>query len=52
VQKPKLPLVTWVTGAGPIGLMFIMLVYFGGKATQLDLLPSASKKSFKGSRGV
>jgi L-iditol 2-dehydrogenase len=34
-----------VTGAGPIGLMFMMLVkYFGGRAIATDLLPSRSKK--------
>ncbi len=35
-----------VTGAGPIGLMFIMLVkYFGGKAIATDLLPSRVEKA-------
>lgn len=35
-----------VTGAGPIGLMFIMLVkYFGGKAIATDLLPSRIEKA-------
>ncbi|MBW4618185.1 MAG: zinc-dependent dehydrogenase [Cyanosarcina radialis HA8281-LM2] len=35
-----------ITGAGPIGLMFIMLVkYFGGKAIATDLLPSRIEKA-------
>ncbi|MDZ7956817.1 MAG: zinc-dependent dehydrogenase [Aulosira sp. DedQUE10] len=35
-----------VTGAGPIGLMFIMLVkYFGGRAIATDLLPSRIEKA-------
>jgi L-iditol 2-dehydrogenase len=35
-----------VTGAGPIGLMFIMLVqYFGAKAIATDLLPSRIEKA-------
>lgn len=35
-----------VTGAGPIGLMFVMLVkYFGAKAIATDLLPSRIEKS-------
>ncbi|AFY55740.1 theronine dehydrogenase-like Zn-dependent dehydrogenase [Rivularia sp. PCC 7116] len=35
-----------ITGAGPIGLMFIMLVkYFGGKAISTDLLPSRIQKA-------
>lgn len=35
-----------VTGAGPIGLMFIMLIkYFGGKAIATDLLPSRIEKA-------
>lgn len=35
-----------VTGAGPIGLMFIMLVrYVGGKAIATDLLPSRIEKA-------
>ncbi|HBE20687.1 MAG TPA: sorbitol dehydrogenase [Cyanobacteria bacterium UBA11149] len=35
-----------VTGAGPIGLMFIMLVnYFGGVAIATDLLPSRIDKA-------
>ncbi|MBD2462782.1 alcohol dehydrogenase catalytic domain-containing protein [Oscillatoria sp. FACHB-1407] len=35
-----------VTGAGPIGLMFIMLVkYFGAKAIATDLLPSRLEKA-------
>lgn len=35
-----------VTGAGPIGLMFVMLVkYFGGKAIATDLLPSRIEKA-------
>lgn len=35
-----------ITGAGPIGLMFIMLVkYFGAKAIATDLLPSRIQKA-------
>jgi L-iditol 2-dehydrogenase len=35
-----------VTGAGPIGLMFIMLVkYFGAKAIATDLIPSRIEKA-------
>jgi len=35
-----------VTGAGPIGLMFIMLIkYFGGKAIATDLLPARIEKA-------
>ena len=35
-----------ITGAGPIGLMFVMLVkYFGGKAIATDLLPSRIEKA-------
>ncbi|MFB2836174.1 zinc-dependent dehydrogenase [Floridanema evergladense] len=35
-----------ITGAGPIGLMFIMLVkYFGGRAIATDLLPSRIEKA-------
>lgn len=35
-----------VTGAGPIGLMFIMLVqYFGARAIATDLLPSRIQKA-------
>jgi L-iditol 2-dehydrogenase len=35
-----------VTGAGPIGLMFIMLVkYFGGRAIATDLMPSRIEKA-------
>jgi len=35
-----------VTGAGPIGLMFIMLVrYFGGRAIATDLLPTRIEKA-------
>ncbi|MBD2773033.1 alcohol dehydrogenase catalytic domain-containing protein [Iningainema tapete] len=35
-----------ITGAGPIGLMFIMLVkYFGAKAYATDLLPSRIEKA-------
>lgn len=35
-----------ITGAGPIGLMFIMLVkYFGAKAIATDLLPSRIEKA-------
>jgi L-iditol 2-dehydrogenase len=37
-----------ITGAGPIGLMFIMLVkYFGGKAIATDLLPSRIEKALE-----
>jgi len=37
-----------VTGAGPIGLMFIMLVkYFGGIAIATDLLPSRIEKALQ-----
>jgi L-iditol 2-dehydrogenase len=37
-----------VTGAGPIGLMFIMLVkYFGGKAIATDLIPSRIEKALQ-----
>ena len=37
-----------VTGAGPIGLMFVMLVkYFGAKAIATDLLPSRIEKAVK-----
>ena len=37
-----------ITGAGPIGLMFIMLVkYFGGKAISTDLLPSRIEKAIE-----
>jgi L-iditol 2-dehydrogenase len=37
-----------VTGAGPIGLMFMMLVkYFGAKAIATDLLPSRIEKALK-----
>jgi L-iditol 2-dehydrogenase len=37
-----------VTGAGPIGLMFIMLVkYFGGRAIATDLLPSRIEKAMQ-----
>jgi L-iditol 2-dehydrogenase len=37
-----------VTGAGPIGLMFIMLVqYFGGRAIATDLIPSRIEKALK-----
>ncbi len=37
-----------ITGAGPIGLMFIMLVkYFGAKAIATDLLPSRMDKAIK-----
>lgn len=37
-----------VTGAGPIGLMFIMLVkYFGGRAIATDLLPSRIEKALQ-----
>jgi len=45
--KAQIPLVTSsVTGAGPIGLMFIMLVkYFGGKDRN-DLLPSQKALSW------
>jgi L-iditol 2-dehydrogenase len=35
-----------ITGAGPIGLMFIMLVkHFGGRAIATDLLPSRIEKA-------
>ena len=35
-----------VTGAGPIGLMFIMLIkYFGGRAIATDLIPSRREKA-------
>jgi L-iditol 2-dehydrogenase len=35
-----------ITGAGPIGLMFAMLVkYFGGRAITTDLLPSRVEKA-------
>jgi L-iditol 2-dehydrogenase len=35
-----------ITGAGPIGLMFIMLVkYFGGRAIATDLLPARLEKA-------
>lgn len=35
-----------ITGAGPIGLMFIMLVkYFGGRAIATDLIPSRLEKA-------
>ncbi len=35
-----------ITGAGPIGLMFIMLVkYFGARAISTDLLPSRIEKA-------
>lgn len=35
-----------VTGAGPIGLMFIMLInYFGGRAISTDLLPTRLDKA-------
>lgn len=37
-----------VTGAGPIGLMFIMLVkYFGARAIATDLLPSRIEKALE-----
>ncbi|HLO87347.1 MAG TPA: zinc-dependent dehydrogenase [Nostocaceae cyanobacterium] len=37
-----------ITGAGPIGLMFIMLVkYFGGRAIATDLLPSRIEKALE-----
>jgi L-iditol 2-dehydrogenase len=37
-----------VTGAGPIGLMFMMLVkYFGAKAIATDLLPSRIEKALE-----
>lgn len=37
-----------VTGAGPIGLMFVMLVnYFGAKAIATDLLPSRIEKALQ-----
>jgi L-iditol 2-dehydrogenase len=35
-----------VVGAGPIGLMFVMLIkYFGGRAIATDLLPSRIEKA-------
>lgn len=35
-----------ITGAGPIGLMFIMLVrYFGGRAIATDLIPARIEKA-------
>ncbi len=35
-----------VTGAGPIGLMFIMLIkYFGGRAISTDLIPARLEKA-------
>jgi L-iditol 2-dehydrogenase len=37
-----------ITGAGPIGLMFIMLVkYFGGRAIATDLLPNRIEKAIE-----
>jgi L-iditol 2-dehydrogenase len=37
-----------VTGAGPIGLMFVMLVrYFGGRAIATDLIPSRLAKALE-----
>lgn len=37
-----------VTGAGPIGLMFVMLVkYFGARAIATDLLPTRIEKALK-----
>ncbi|MDJ0734758.1 MAG: zinc-dependent dehydrogenase [Nostocaceae cyanobacterium] len=37
-----------ITGAGPIGLMFVMLVnYFGGRAIATDLLPSRIDKALE-----
>lgn len=37
-----------VTGAGPIGLMFIMLIrYFGGRAIATDLLPSRLERALQ-----
>jgi L-iditol 2-dehydrogenase len=37
-----------ITGAGPIGLMFIMLVkYFGGRAITTDLLPTRIAKALQ-----
>lgn len=37
-----------VTGAGPIGLMFMMLVkYFGGRVIATDLLPSRIEKALE-----
>ncbi|MBW4575796.1 MAG: zinc-dependent dehydrogenase [Aphanothece sp. CMT-3BRIN-NPC111] len=37
-----------VTGAGPIGLMFIMLIkYFGARAIATDLLPSRIEKALE-----
>jgi len=48
VKKAQVQPGEWVliTGAGPIGLMFVMLVnYFGGKAIVTDLLPSRISKA-------
>ncbi len=48
VKKAQVQPGDWVliTGAGPIGLMFVMLVnYFGGKAIVTDLLPSRISKA-------
>lgn len=37
-----------VTGAGPIGLMFVMLVkYFGGRAIATDLIPSRLERAMQ-----
>jgi L-iditol 2-dehydrogenase len=37
-----------VTGAGPIGLMFVMLLrYFGARAIATDLIPSRIEKAFE-----
>lgn len=37
-----------ITGAGPIGLMFVMLVkYFGAKAIATDLIPSRIEKALQ-----
>ncbi|NJO39822.1 MAG: alcohol dehydrogenase catalytic domain-containing protein [Cyanobacteria bacterium RU_5_0] len=37
-----------ITGAGPIGLMFIMLVkYFGGRAIATDLLPTRIERAIR-----
>lgn len=37
-----------VTGAGPIGLMFVMLIeYFGGRAIATDLIPSRLEKALE-----
>jgi len=37
-----------VTGAGPIGLMFVMLInYFGARAIATDLLPSRMEKALE-----